>query len=130
MDIWHYFSGKLIDYLKTKQIILLGASILSVAAFSLFTLSTDSPTFLIYVAVGLFGLGMGLIIPIYMVTIQSAVPTHTRGTAIGLNTFINTFSQTLGAAVFGAIFNTMIHAQGIKTLILYLLVDMEGLQQP
>ncbi|WP_337993587.1 MDR family MFS transporter [Lysinibacillus sp. CNPSo 3705] len=110
------FSGKLIDYLKTKQIILLGASILSVAAFSLFTLSTDSPTFLIYVAVGLFGLGMGLIIPIYMVTIQSAVPTHTRGTAIGLNTFINTFSQTLGAAVFGAIFNTMIHAQGIKNL--------------
>jgi len=59
---------------------------------------------------------MGLIIPIYMVTIQSAVPTHTRGTAIGLNTFINTFSQTLGAAVFGAIFNTMIHAQGIKNL--------------
>lgn len=110
------FSGNLVGKLKTKQIILLGASILSVATFLLFTLSTNSPSFLIYVAVGLFGLGMGLVTPIYMVTIQAAVPAHTRGTAVGLNTFINTFSQTLGAAVFGTIFNTMIHARGIKNL--------------
>ena len=110
------FSGKLIGNLNTKQIILLGTSVNSVAAFLLFTLSIDSPAFLIYVAVGLLGLGMGLVTPIYMVTIQAAVPAHTRGTAIGLNTFINTFSQTLGAAVFGAIFNTMIHAHGIKNL--------------
>ncbi len=110
------FSGNLVGKLKTKQIILLGASILSVATFLLFTLSTHSPSFLIYVAVGLFGLGMGLVTPIYMVTIQATVPAHTRGTAVGLNTFINTFSQTLGAAIFGTIFNTMIHARGIKNL--------------
>lgn len=110
------FSGNLVGKLQTKQIILLGASILSVATFLLFTLSTNSPSFLIYVAVGLFGLGMGLVTPIYMVTIQAAVPAHTRGTAVGLNTFINTFSQTLGAAIFGTIFNTMIHARGIKNL--------------
>ena len=122
------FSGNLVGKLKTKQIILLGASILSVATFLLFTLSTNSPSFLIYVAVGLFGLGMGLVTPIYMVTIQAAVPAHTRGTAVGLNTFINTFSQTLGAAIFGTIFNTMIHTRGIKTLILYL-ADTAVLQQ-
>lgn len=110
------FSSKLVGRFNTKQIILLGVSVLSVAAFSLFTLSIESPAFLIYVGVGLFGLGMGLVTPIYMVTIQTAVSNQTRGTAIGLNTFINTFSQTLGAAVFGAIFNTMIHAQGIQNL--------------
>ncbi len=110
------FSSKLVGRFNTKQIILLGVSVLSVAAFSLFTLSTESPAFLIYVGVGLFGLGMGLVTPIYMVTIQTAVSNQTRGTAIGLNTFINTFSQTLGAAVFGAMFNTMIHAQGIQNL--------------
>ncbi|MFJ8528124.1 MDR family MFS transporter [Bacillus sp. NPDC094106] len=109
-------SGNLVGKLKTKQIILLGASVLSVATFLLSILSTHSPAFLIYVAVGLLGFGMGLITPIYMITIQAAVPSHTRGTAVGLNTFINTFSQTLGAAVFGTIFNTMIHAQGIKNL--------------
>ncbi len=110
------FSGKLVGRLNTKQIILIGVSVLSVAAFTLFTLSTDSLAFLIYVGVGLFGLGMGLVSPIYMVTIQTAVSNQTRGTAIGLNTFINTFSQTLGAAVFGALFNTMIHAHGIQHL--------------
>ncbi|MEH7455671.1 MFS transporter [Bacillus pseudomycoides] len=109
-------SGNLVGKLQTKQIILLGASVLSIATFLLSILSTHSPAFLIYVAVGLLGFGMGLITPIYMITIQAAVPAHTRGTAVGLNTFINTFSQTLGAAVFGTIFNTMIHAQGIKNL--------------
>lgn len=109
-------SGNLVGKLQTKQIILLGTSIVAVATFLLFTLSTHSPAFLIYVAVGLFGLGMGIITPIYMVTIQAAVPAHTRGTAVGLNTFVNTFSQTLGSAIFGTIFNTMIHTQGIKDL--------------
>jgi len=110
------FSSKLVGRFNTKQIILLGVCVLSVAAFSLFTLSITSPAFLIYVGVGLFGLGMGLVSPIYMVTIQTAVSNQTRGTAIGLNTFINTFSQTLGAAVFGALFNTMIHARGVQNL--------------
>ena len=71
---------------------------------------------------------MGLVTPIYMVTIQATVPAHTRGTAVGLNTFINTFSQTLGVAIFGTIFNTMIHARGIKNLDL-VSVDMAVLQQ-
>jgi MFS family permease len=105
-------SGNLVGRLQTKQIILLGGSILSVATFLLFVLSTHSSPSLIYIAMGLFGLGMGLVTPIFMVTIQASVPANKRGTAVGLNTFINTFSQTLGAAVFGTIFNTMIHGAG------------------
>ncbi|PGZ97777.1 MFS transporter [Bacillus pseudomycoides] len=105
-------SGNLVGRLQTKQIILLGGSILSVATFLLFTLSTHSHPALIYIAMGMFGLGMGLVTPIYMVTIQASVPANKRGTAVGLNTFINTFSQTLGSAVFGTIFNTMIHSAG------------------
>ncbi|WP_440602391.1 MDR family MFS transporter [Bacillus sp. GB_SG_008] len=105
-------SGNLVGRLQTKQIILLGGSILSVSTFLLFTLSTHSHPALIYIAMGMFGLGMGLVTPIYMVTIQASVPANKRGTAVGLNTFINTFSQTLGSAVFGTIFNTMIHSAG------------------
>ncbi|WP_369902215.1 MDR family MFS transporter [Bacillus manliponensis] len=109
-------SGNLLDKLAPKQVIVLGASILSLATFLLFTLSVNSPAFLIYVAVGIFGLGMGLMMPIYMVIIQASVPSTKRGTAVGLNTFTNTFSQTLGAAVFGMIFNTMIHSQGAENV--------------
>lgn len=109
-------SGNLLGKLAPKHVIVLGASILSFATFLLFTLSIDSPAFLIYVAVGIFGLGMGLMMPIYMVIIQASVPSTKRGTAVGLNTFINTFSQTLGAAVFGMIFNTMIHSQGAENV--------------
>lgn len=109
-------SGNLVGRLQTKQIILLGGSILSVSTFLLFTLSTHSHPALIYIAMGMFGLGMGLVTPIYMVTIQASVPANKRGTAVGLNTFINTFSQTLGSAVFGTIFNTMIHSAGEGTV--------------
>ncbi|MCM3734433.1 MFS transporter [Bacillus cytotoxicus] len=105
-------SGNLVGRLQTKQIIVLGGSILSAATFLLFMLSTHSHPSLIYIAMGMFGMGMGLITPIFMVTIQASVPSNKRGTAVGLNTFINTFSQTLGAAVFGTIFNTVIHSSG------------------
>ncbi|MDC2865040.1 MDR family MFS transporter [Bacillus sp. BP-3] len=105
-------SGNLVGRLQTKQIIVLGGSILSAATFLLFMLSTHSHPALIYIAMGMFGMGMGLMTPIFMVTIQASVPANKRGTAVGLNTFINTFSQTLGAAVFGTIFNTVIHSAG------------------
>lgn len=105
-------SGNLVGRLQTKQIILLGGSILSASTLLLFMLSTHSHPSLIYIAMGMFGLGMGLITPIFMVTIQASVPANKRGTAVGLNTFINTFSQTLGAAAFGTIFNTVIHSAG------------------
>jgi predicted MFS family arabinose efflux permease len=98
-------SGNLVGRLKENWIITLGLTVVSIASAIFFLLTAHSPTYLIYVASGILGLGMGLITPIYMLIIQASVPSSKRGVAVASNTFTNTFSQTLGSAVFGTIFN-------------------------
>ncbi|MBD7963493.1 MDR family MFS transporter [Fictibacillus norfolkensis] len=98
-------AGNLVGRLKDNWIITLGISVVSAASLLFYLLDAHSPTYLIYVASGILGLGMGLITPIYMLIIQASVPSNKRGVAVASNTFTNTFSQTLGSAVFGTIFN-------------------------
>lgn len=109
-------SGNLLGRLRAEQLISAGTAVLTIASFLLYLLSSHSAGFLIYVAVGLIGLGMGLISPIVMVKIQASVPVDKRGTAVALNTFTGTFSQTFGAAVFGMLFNMVTVASGQQNL--------------
>lgn len=109
-------SGNLLGRLRAEQLVTAGTTVLTIASFLLFLLAESSPGFLIYVAVGLIGLGMGFISPIVMVKIQASVAVDKRGTAIALNTFTGTFSQTFGAAVFGMFFNMVTVASGQTNL--------------
>lgn len=109
-------SGNLLGKLRAEQLIIGGTAILTVATTLLTILSSHSASYLIYVAVGLVGLGMGLISPIVMVKIQASVAVDKRGTAVALNTFTGTFSQTFGAAVFGMLFNMVTVAGGHANL--------------
>lgn len=109
-------SGNLLGKLRAEQLITGGTAVLTIAATLLTILSSHSAGYLIYVAVGLIGLGMGLISPIVMVKIQSSVAVDKRGTAVALNTFTGTFSQTFGAAVFGMLFNLVTVAEGHANL--------------
>jgi EmrB/QacA subfamily drug resistance transporter len=107
-------SGNLVGRLKENWIITLGLTVVSAASLIFFSLTAHSPTFLIYVASGILGLGMGLITPIYMLIIQASVSSNKRGVAVASNTFTSTFSQTLGSAVFGTIFNLITLSQAKK----------------
>jgi len=109
-------SGQLLGRLRAEQLIITGTAVLTLAASLLSFLSANSPDFLIYVGVGLIGLGMGLITPIVMVKIQASVAVEQRGTAVALNTFTGTFSQTFGAAVFGMVFNLVTIGSGHSNL--------------
>lgn len=107
-------SGNLLGRLRPGQLIHAGTGVLTLASLLLYFLTAQSPGFLIYLAVGSVGLGMGLISPIVMVKIQESVSGNQRGTAISLNTFTGTFSQTFGAAVFGMLFNLVTLAAGAE----------------
>jgi EmrB/QacA subfamily drug resistance transporter len=107
-------SGNLLGRLRRGQLIHAGTATLTMASLLLYFLAAQSPGFLIYVAVGFIGLGMGLISPIVMVKIQESVSGDQRGTAVSLNTFTGTFSQTFGAAVFGMLFNLVTVAAGAE----------------
>ncbi|MFJ3386955.1 MULTISPECIES: MDR family MFS transporter [unclassified Lysinibacillus] len=105
-----FLAGYIVKKIKPIYIVIIGTIIMFLAASLLFVIRPMSPEFLIYMAIGLMGLGMGLITPIIIIIIQDRVSKNKRGTAVSLNTFINTFSQALGAAVFGMIFNVSTNA--------------------
>jgi MFS family permease len=63
------------------------------------------------------GVGMGLTSTAFTVTIQAAVPRERRGSATAANMFMRNFGNTIGAALFGAILNSVLltHFERKKT---------------
>ncbi|MFC0188629.1 MDR family MFS transporter [Fictibacillus aquaticus] len=106
--------GSFVGKVKENWIVTVGTAIVSVSSLIFFTLSDHSPDFIIYAASGLLGLGMGLMTPVFMLIIQSSVPSSKRGIAVATNSFTATFSQTLGSAVLGSIFNIITIAKAEK----------------
>lgn len=100
--IGSFLSGRLINHMTAKSMILFGAFFCIVGSIGLYGFH-DLEIF-VYVCNAFLGLGFGLSFPIYMIIISSSVETNQRGIAIGANSFLNTFSQTIAVAVLGTIF--------------------------
>ncbi|GAB1771710.1 MFS transporter [Priestia aryabhattai] len=100
-----FIVGIIAGKLTSNKIIRIGSIILLVATFLLSTVSHNTSEMLIYIYTGLLGLGMGLIVPLIIVYIQSNISNNELGSAMGLNAFINTLSQAIGVSIFGAIFS-------------------------
>ncbi|GLC88549.1 MDR family MFS transporter [Lysinibacillus piscis] len=98
-------AGNLIGRLTNKRIIQIGAILLVGGTLLLAGLSSTSGEARVYIGSSIVGLGMGLIMPMLMISIQKVADPKQLGTSIGLNSFMNTFSQALGAALFGMLFN-------------------------
>ncbi|GGG15228.1 MFS transporter [Lysinibacillus alkalisoli] len=98
-------AGNLIGRLTNKRIIQMGTVLLVIGTFLLAGLLASSGSARVYIGSSLIGLGMGLIMPMLMISIQKVADPKQLGTSIGLNSFTNTFSQAMGAALFGMLFN-------------------------
>ncbi|WP_397538730.1 DHA2 family efflux MFS transporter permease subunit [Rummeliibacillus pycnus] len=98
-------SGNLVGRFANKTIIQIGTVLLLISTFMLMFLSSSTSSLFVYLSTSFLGLGMGLIAPMIVLTVQASSSDEQLGTAIGLNSFINTFSQSIGAAIFGVLFN-------------------------
>jgi EmrB/QacA subfamily drug resistance transporter len=70
---------------------------------STMTINTTQFTAMVYIVV--LGVGMGLIMPIVTLAVQSAFPPEQRGVATSATQFFRSIGGTLGMTVLGAIFN-------------------------
>lgn len=84
-------------------------SIASGVVFSM--LSVSSPVWQPVLGSALMGAGMGLIVSPLLVGLQSTVGWNERGTITGGAMFARFLGQSLGAAVFGAITNSVLRGQ-------------------
>ncbi len=99
--------GSLIGKVKNAIFMLTGTICLIVGAAMLIFISFDTSMYYLLIASSIAGLGMGLISPLIILSIQKVVPANRLGIATGLNSFSNTFSQSINASICGIVFNML-----------------------
>jgi EmrB/QacA subfamily drug resistance transporter len=83
----------------------LGFGVITVVTVALATMGTATPLPVIFGAMVVLGLGMGVLSPPLTLAVQNAVDPADIGTATATNMFMRTLGASVGVAVFGAIFS-------------------------
>jgi len=97
-------SGQLISRLgRYKMIATIGLSFITAGLFFLSQLQTTTNSQVLVCFLILTGLGLGLVMPVFTLTIQNAAPPNMIGAATALSQFCRSIGATVGAAVMGAI---------------------------
>ncbi len=104
MSIASASSGQLISRLgRYKIIATVGLSGITAGLFCLSQLQTTTHPYMMVGFLVLTGIGLGLVMPVFTLTIQNAAPSNMIGAATALSQFCRSIGATVGAAVMGAI---------------------------
>jgi EmrB/QacA subfamily drug resistance transporter len=104
MSIASASSGQLISrFGHYKLIASVGLAGIATGLFFLSQLDTASNSLALVSLLALTGLGLGLVMPVFTLTIQNAAPQNMIGAATALSQFCRSIGATLGAAIMGAI---------------------------
>ncbi len=97
-------SGQLISrFGRYKIIATVGLSGITAGLFFLSQLQTTTHTHIMVAFLILTGLGLGLVMPVFTLTIQNAAPNNMIGAATALSQFCRSIGATVGAAIMGAV---------------------------
>ena len=101
-------SGRLYLRIGFRNTALCGILIVIIGAGSFLFMSFPGPVWMLVAIQMTLGAGFGLITTPLMVGVQSTVEWGQRGVVTGTNMFSRYFGQSLGAAIFAAIFNSVL----------------------
>jgi len=101
-------SGQLYIRIGFRDTSLIGATLVVFAAFGFVLIPSPQPTWLIVLDQIVLGAGFGLLSTPLLVGVQSVVGWSQRGVTTGANMFSRYLGQSIGAAMFGAIFNSVV----------------------
>lgn len=100
---------------RYKVFPLVGLAVMAAGAWLLSLLDTASPMRSVTVAIVVMGIGMGMVIHVFMLATQNAVPYRDLGTATSAVTFFRSMGGALGVSVFGSILSNRLayHLAGV-----------------
>lgn len=97
-------SGLILSKTKLyKSLVLFALLLMTVGVFHLARIDASSPLTLIITYMLVVGAGMGLLLPVYTIVIQNAVPQDRVGTVTGFSQFFRSIGGTIGVSLFGSI---------------------------
>ena len=99
-------AGRLITrYGRYKAFPVAGTALMSVGLFMCSGLDRDSARLAASVAMGVTGLGVGMVMQVLVLAVQNAVAHRDLGTATSAATFFRSMGGAFGVAVFGSVLN-------------------------
>jgi EmrB/QacA subfamily drug resistance transporter len=96
---------------RYKVFPIVGTAVLTVGLVLLAQLSPSTPLIMVWGAMFVTGLGIGLVMQIIVVAVQNAVPHRQLGVATSTSTFLRSIGGSFGVALFGAIFESRLLAE-------------------
>jgi EmrB/QacA subfamily drug resistance transporter len=103
--------GRLMLRLGYRLVAILGTVVIALGSAGLATLSEGGSFPAVLLAVGVVGLGMGLSVANFTISVQNAVPWEQRGAVTSSNQFFRSIGQAVGVAALGAVFNLRMGVQ-------------------
>ncbi|SEB78818.1 MDR family MFS transporter [Paenibacillus sp. GP183] len=102
--------GRIISKVSYRVIIVVSMLIMTIGflLMSQMTLNTPNSTVVIYMIIT--GLGMGALMPVLTIAVQSAVSREQRGVATSSSQFFRSIGATLGVSVMGALMTNKMNA--------------------
>jgi MFS family permease len=100
-----YVVTKLLAHYNAKLLALITGLVLLLCNVLLISLNASSSLALVIFYTFLMGIGLGGILNVTTIIIQESVGYHTRGTAMGINSFVKSISQAIGISFLGLMLN-------------------------
>lgn len=91
---------------KYKKIAIGGLSVMSVGMVLMHFMNIDTPIYLIAIYMGVFGVGLGISMPVFSLTVQNAVEPKQLGVVTASSQLFRSLGSTIGIAVFGTIMSS------------------------
>ncbi len=97
-------SGQIVARLGRYKILsILGLAVMTFGAFLLTRMGVDTSQGAVVRNMMIFGIGLGLVMPLYTLIVQNATPQSQIGVATASTQFFRSIGGTVGAAIFGSI---------------------------
>lgn len=98
-------TGRFATKIPFRSMYIAGMVLMAVAFYLMSTMTVHTTQFMAIVYIIILGIGLGVIMPIITIAVQSAFGPERRGVATAATQFFRSIGGTLGMTVLGAIFN-------------------------
>lgn len=104
MTVGSITSGQLVSRLgRYKILAIVGTAIMTIGMLLMSGMGGDTTQWIVIRNMVIMGAGLGLLMPLYTLIVQNAVPQRMIGVATASTQFFRSIGSTLGTAIFGSI---------------------------
>lgn len=93
---------------KYKKMAILGLMVMTIAMVLMYFMVPSTPIYVLIIYMVILGLGLGIAMPVFSLTVQNAVAPQQIGVATATSTLFRNLGGTIGIAIMGSLMSTSI----------------------